>query len=324
MAAGLDEGVGNLQRFIAGVQKTSAELGEATSSLESAGSEFSRLQDQAGEVVGGLGEDLEDGRDRVEQAFEDARDAIEELSDTAQDAGDSRLGDAEDSLDEAGQECDGQLAAGRAEAEATFARLTEAGFQGYGSAIEQADGDLQALDDTDKEAFDGLEEKTGQMRERLDEARSQTSDALEEAKEEVGDEAGELKDAFNAVTEEWKDAIDNELREGCETVGEAVSGLYEGWSSEAASAADALKEELAGLTTQAAEFVQPESAQALSDAVDKGLDDPASEVAERFDQTQETLSAGEELAESLEGVTPDLQKSLNVVDEVDRLLNAME
>jgi DNA anti-recombination protein RmuC len=322
--AGLDEGVGNLQRFIAGIQKTSAELGEATSSLEAASSEFSRLQGDADEAIGGLTEDLEDGRDRIDQAFEEARDAVDEVTETAEDIGSSRFGDAEESLDESGQECEGQLAEGRAELEATFARLTEAGFQGYGSAVEEAEAALETLDGADKDAFDGLEEGLGQMRERLDDKRSETGEALDESASEVGDVGSELEDAFTAVTDEWKDAIDNELREGCDAAGEELARIYEEWRSAAESAADALKEELSNLTAEVAEFVQPESVQALAEAVEKGLNDPVSEVFERFDDTLETLGAGETVAESLEGMTPDLQKSLNIVEEVDRLLNAME
>jgi DNA anti-recombination protein RmuC len=320
----LDEGVGNLQRFIAGLQKTSGELGEATSSLEQASGEFSRLESDADESIGGLTEDLEDGRDRLDQAFEEARDAVDEVTEAAEDIGGSRFGEAEERLDEAGQECEGQLAEGRAETEATFARLTEAGFQGYGSALEEAQGEVETLDGSDKEAFDAAEESMGQMRERLDEKRSETGEAMAEAASEIGEAGAELGDAFTAVTTEWKDAIDNELREGCEAAGDELARMYDEWAADVASAADALKEQISSLTAEIGQFIQPESAQALAEAVEKGLNDPAGEVCDRFDDTLESLGAGESLAQSLEGMTPDLGKSLSVVDEVDRLLNAME
>jgi uncharacterized phage infection (PIP) family protein YhgE len=322
--AGLDEGVGNLQRFIEGVQKTSDELGEAASTLESTASDFERLEGDAEESIGGLNGDLEEGIDQLDRAFEEAREAIDGVADAAEDIADSRLSDARESLDEAGGDCEAELSEGRAGLEEGFARLSESGYDAYATALEEAEAELGQLDDSDRDAFDGLEESASDMRGRVSEASSDTVNAVDEAEGEVKTATSNLETAFDAVTSEWKDSIDNQLQEGCEDTGAALAAEYEAWGEEAGDVAESLVEQVAEVIAEAAEFVGADSAEAMTEAAENGIAEPGADLLERLAETQETLDAGEQLATRLEEMVPDLQTCLNVMDEIDRLLNALE
>lgn len=322
--AGLDEGVGNLERFIEGLQKASSELGEHSSALESAENELERLEGEAQDTVGGFADDLGEAQGALQQALDDAREAVGEVAEAAQDGADGRLADAEDEVDQSAGDCEEQITQGRAGMDEGFARLSESGFDGYSSAIEEATTEIGQSDDTNREAFDGLEQSVSDMRGRLDEASSEAVEALEEAASETQGTDGELQSAFETITSEWKDSIDEQLREGCEETGGALATAYASWGEETGSVADALVDQVEEVLDGAAEFVGSESASALAEARATGLDDPGAELLQQFDDTQQTLEAGEALAEALEGFVPDLQKCINVVDEVDRLLNALE
>lgn len=322
--AGLDEGVGNLERFIEGLQRASAQLGETTSGLESAGGDLERLEGESQDTIGGLTDDLEEGADAVQQALDDTREAVEEVGDTAQEGADGRLSDAQESLEESAGECEEQLSQGQAALDERFARLSESGYDAYGSALEEATNETNQADGANREAFDGLEESVDEGQGRLDAASAEAVDALEEAASETEGAGRELDDAFTTVTAEWKESIDNQLREGCQDAGEALASAYGSWGDEASSVADSLGEQVDEVLTQAAEFLGADSSTALEEAREAGLDEPGGDLMERFDDTSQSLEAGEGLAQALEAVAPDLQKSLDVVDQVDRLLKALE
>ena len=167
--AGLDEGVGNLERFIEGLQKASSELGEHTSALESAEGDLERLDGEVQDTVGGLADDLEEAADALQQAAEDTRDAVGEVAEAAEDGADSRLADAEEEVNESADECQEQVTQGRAAVDEGFARLSESGFDGFSAALETATTEIGQADDENGGAFDGLEQSVSDMRGRLDE-----------------------------------------------------------------------------------------------------------------------------------------------------------
>lgn len=321
--AGLDEGVGNLERFIEGLQKASSELGEHASALESAARDLDHLEGQTQDTVGGLADDLEDAADTLQQELDDTSEAIEELAGAAGD-GDDRLADAQDTASSSADDCEQQLEGGRAALDEGFARLSESGFDGYATAVEEAETGAADADATHRERFDALEQSLGDMRTRLDEAGSEAVETLDEAASETDGTSAELQSAFQTVTSEWRDSIDEQLRDGCADTGDALSGAYASWTEGAGSVADALVDEVEEALDGAAEFLGVESATALAESRESGLDEPGTELLEQFDDTLQTLEAGEALAEALGDIVPDLQKSLAVVDEVDRLLNAVE
>jgi DNA anti-recombination protein RmuC len=205
----------------------------------------------------------------------------------------------------------------------SFARLSESGFDGYASAREEATAGIGQADDANGDAFDGLEESVSDMRGRLEESSSETRESMQEAASETQATSTELDGAFETVTSEWRESIDEQLREGCEEAGEALASAYSSWGEEAGSVADALGDQIEEVLDGAAEFVGSDSTANLTAAREGGLDDPGGELIERFDETKQTLETGESLADALGDLVPEVQKCLNVVDEVERLLNAM-
>jgi chromosome segregation ATPase len=321
---GLDEGVSNLERFIEGLRQASAQLGEATSALESASGDLERLEGEAQDAIGGATGDIEDAADTLEQALDDAREAVEAIADAAEDAAGSRLPDAQDEIDESAGDCEEEIAEGRAALDEGFARLGESGFGGYQGALEEATAAAGQADDSNREAFDGLEQATELQRGRLDDASSEATETLAEAASELDGTDEELQAAFAAVTSEWRESIDEQLREGCTETGESIASAYGSWAEEVLSTAESLAEQLEDVVGGAAEFVGAESGLALGEARESHVDEPASDLLGRLDDTQQTLEAGQALASALDGMVPELQKSLNVIDQVDRLLNALE
>jgi len=156
----------------------------------------------------------------------------------------------------------------------------------------------------------------------LSDASADAGTALDEASAEAGGEATELTGALSTAIESWTASVDGVLRKGCEEVGEALVSAYASWGEKAAAAAAALSDAVSRRVGDAAELLRG-GARTLDQAADTGLDAPGTALVERLEQTGESLEPGTSLAQALQALVPDLQRSLDVVDQVDRLLNAV-
>lgn len=320
----LDEGIGNLQQFCSTLQETSGRVGDLVSAMDAAGGELRDAASEAGDRLGGLADDLEEGGDEVEQAAAEAGEAIEALGEQAAQLSDDRLPDAGEGFEQAAGDCVEQAQQSLAGLDVGFAALTETGFEPFAEALREAVDQLGETDAASQEAFDALESGLDEQGGRLEQARGETSAAVENAAEEAGSEAGDLETAFDTLIEEWHQQIDERLRDGCEELGAQVEDAYSTWGDEASGVAEALMKAVDEAFEQSAAVVGVDLASALEEAERAGLDDPSAGVCAALETVQRTADDGERVCQELQGLVPGLETSLDVVDEVDRLLNALE
>jgi hypothetical protein len=320
----LDDSVANLERFCESLQRTIDQLGDLTPNVESARGDLDELEDEAGSRIGEWSTALEEARSELESGYEDARHGVEDLATAAEDFAQQRLGAVSNDLEAAGRSSQERSDRAEQDLQEGFDRAASEGFQGYADALHEVEGQAAAAEAETTQAFEAFGDRLEDLGTDADQAGDRAGQAMDQAGGQARGDAGELATAFDAVTAEWASTIDEQLRQGSEAVGGALTDAYDGWGQQAAAVAEQLGDKVAELMQDAAAFVSPEGAEALNTAVETGLDDRGGPLVEELQSAGVVLEGGEVTAQALQPLSADLQRSLAVVDEIERLLKAME
>ena len=320
--AGLDESVGKLQKFSSDLGRTIAQLGESTASIETHSDTFADLENDAEDRIGGLADDIQEAVRDLGRACDDIEEALGALSDEAEEVAESRLPDARSELDDATSEQRDRVETTGDELQDAFERLSDGGHQEHADAVEDAEAAVGDDDQEDQQAFASLDEGAAEMTGRTEEARSEASASMSEATSGVEEEAGTLETAFADATSQWDQSVDEQLRAGCEDVGAGIEQAYADWTQQARATADELVADVGEALIKAAETVSGESAPQLTEAAAEALNAGAA-LLDEIAQGVSSLEAGEQLAEALTPLVPNLQTCLRVVEQIDRILNEL-
>lgn len=319
----LDDSVTNLQNFNALLAKTCPQLGEQNSTLESEGNELEQLTSDAEGKIGGFNDDLEEALQELQEAGSDAEAAVDGVTDAATEITQSRLARAEDDLEEAQGDFEENRDRGESQIEEGFSRLTEAGFQAYGTTVDEVEGELQRVRDSSQENFDTLDGALEEFQGRVDGTRSETNAAMEEAQGDIESDGGELEGDFKDVTSQWDASIDGVLKSGCEEAGTTLEQEYADWEEAAGSVADALAQAISDAVSGAAEFLGQDTYQAQEDALRETMNGPGEALLTEAGTSVGSLETGQAVTGVLDPLVGELEIVLRVVDQIDELLKAM-
>jgi ElaB/YqjD/DUF883 family membrane-anchored ribosome-binding protein len=319
-----DEAVANLLKFNADTGRSSSELGESTSSLEETVEELADLESAAEERIGALASDAQDALRDLGQALDDAGEALDALAEEVEGITTDRVPEAKDGLEDAATDMRDRATSVGDMLQDGFERLAEDGFQGYAQALDDAEAATSEAATENEGAFEAFDGAVEEMSGRADGLRAEGGAALVAAATEAEEQAGTLEAAFTEATSQWDQTVDEQLRSGCDEVGSALDALYASWTEQA----DAVAEDLASQVQQAMEDVAEALGSGATEAIEESGQEAHEQAAGAFrdelDEDVTALESGEDLAGHLDPLTPQLQVCTQVVDEIDRLLNALD
>src|SRR6185369_6145715 len=108
----LDEGVGNLERFIGIITDTSAKLDEGVEGLNDAASHVESVEGNTEDTLGDFVSTLDDMANDIGDAADSTAEAFDKLGQQARDIAQDRCGDAESDLSAAGDTFDEKIESG--------------------------------------------------------------------------------------------------------------------------------------------------------------------------------------------------------------------
>jgi chromosome segregation ATPase len=317
----LDDGVANLQRFIAHLVSSTGALEKSSEHFKQEGHRFGEMEDEAADHGGALNDELEELGSALDSGLEGAEDALSELTQAAGEA-QGTAGEARRELEEAASSLEEEADKTVADLTDANARLTAEGFEALGRTLDEAQRDLQTEGEHSTQAFDHFENAAGTAQTGAEAAWDAAEAALDEAATELGQDGS----AFEAAAHECVQGFDS------------AAGEFEQHCTDLASEVDAIYDLLDGAVVQegqewdqGVESLARDAAAWLEGAAEERLDQPASAVEEEALSALEqeyaalatVLEGGRATAGELEPLAGDLAACQGVVAQVDELMKAL-
>ena len=323
MAGGMDEGVANLSAFCGQLATTNDHLHESNTELATQEQAFEDLVSAADDHLGGLAQEIEDQREQIDGAENEAQSALQALEAGARATADQKLAGIEERLQEAGEHTGERLQAAQDDLDSSFDSLESGGYDGLEEGVDDLDSALGDDRDAVDEGFDDLESAVDDAEEALSEARESVGEALDD----VGEEAAELSQAVATATDghvaTWSTQQAG-LEQDCQELQSRVASDYQAWTEAALEKGQELMESLLQAFQTTATGVAERASDPVEEAGTEADERVLPALSDEAGAENDVLDAGTQLADALDPLSDELVSSLAVVDEVDRLLNAIE
>lgn len=319
--ASLDEGVVNLQRFIAHLVNSTGALEKSSEHFNESSHRFGELEDEAAEQVGGLNDELEELGSALDSSLKGAEDALTELTQAATDAqgtsgeAQHRLEEAAASLENQAEKTDSELADGNA-------RLTTEGFDALGRTLDEAQKELHAEAQDAEQVFTKLEDAIGTSQTEAEAAWDSAEAALDEATTELGQDAS----AFEAAADESVQGFDTaagEFEQQCTDLASDVDLIYDALDSAVDQEGHEWEQNLEALAKEAAAWASGAAEERLEQPARMVEEEALNSLEQEYSAVGTLLEGGRDTAGELEPLADDLAHCQAVVAQVDQLMNAM-
>lgn len=318
--ATLDDSIQNLEQFIGELTTATGALDQVTSHLDSSARELADLDSAVTEHAGGLNDDLEEFGTQLESAETEAVQAIEDVGQAAGTAQDT-LEDARGQVEHAADEFETQVQAVMTALDADDQELTAQGFTLLTQAVDEAESELEAERQDAQQAFtemtDGvhtLETESQAVWDAADQAVDQAAAEAAAQESSLEGQATEATHGFEAATGEFTSA--------CQALEAELGAIYEGCLTGIDAEADALDHGLEGLAQEAIAFVERGEHDRLEAPADLVQNEALGGLHEEYTTLGHFLETAQTVAQDLDPLADDLEKSQGVCDQVDRLMNA--
>jgi chromosome segregation ATPase len=321
---GVDEGVQNLERFIALVMSTIEQVQGHTTTVEQHDDALESLVNEAEGALADLAGALTEFEGKLESAEDQVEQELGTLRDEAREGTDQRLEESSSEVESGRAAYDDAMSAGRSSLEESHSSLGSDGFSALGSALESAESAL-AEDRQEAEAsLDGLDTAVADFQQRATQALADAEGAFDQTVEEIKDRRDALEtEGTDSVTafDAAGDDIDAEAR----SLGGELEGVYNAWATEIDADGSDLILSVETLLADLASFVDTASEEQLDDpaatVLSEGFEPYLAELAE----LQAVLEgAGGPTADALLPLVDELERSAAVIDTIDKLLDTLE
>jgi len=319
--ATLDDGLANLQRFIAHLVASTGALEKSAEFFRESRDRFSDLEDEVGDEGGGLNDELDELASVLDSGLRDAEEALNDLTQAARD-GEGTAGEAQQRLE--------QAAAGvQEETEKTLdavadanARLVTQGFGALGHTLDQTQKDLEAETQECEQAFDGLEGAVGTSQTEAEAAWDAAEAELDEAISDMGEAASSFE-AAAADSVQGFEAAAGEFEQHCLDLASEVDQIYDDLDAAVAEEGQEWDQQVTAFVTEAMGFVESGAQERLEQPAGMVENEALSALEQEYSALGGMLGGATETAGELEPLAEDLARCQQVIAKVDELMNAL-
>jgi chromosome segregation ATPase len=318
--ATLDDSVQNLQQFIGELTTATGALDQVTSHLDSSARELADLDSAVAEHAGGLNDDLEEFGTQLESAETEAVQAVEDVGQAAGTAQDT-LEDARGQVEHAADEFETQVQAVMTALDTDDQELTAQGFTLLSQAVDEAESELEAERQDAEQAFTEMADGVHTLETESQAVWDAADQAVDQAAAEAAAQESSLEGQATEATHGFETAT-SEFTGACQTLEAELGAIYEGCVTGIDAEADQLDHGLEGLAQEAVAFVERgehERLEAPADLVEK---EALGGLHEEYTTLGHFLETAQTVAQDLDPLADDLEKSQGVCADVDRLISA--
>jgi chromosome segregation ATPase len=319
--ATLDQGVQNLQRFLAYLAEATSALGQVSQHVEQTAHGLEGLEKQAGEDGGGLTHSLEEAQAALDSGTAEATQSLTAVA-TAAGEGQQALGTAREQLDHAATGLEDKVHTALTDLAEADGSLTSDGFEALDHALGEAEQELQKELQETEQALNAMETAVQAMDTDAQSAWHDTEHELESAATELGECASKVEAEGTEGVHAFE-AEATEMESRCTTLQGDLELVYDTMGTGVLAQAHEWEQGVHELVNDEVTFV--------TDGQKERLDDPASmlheEALSALDGEYKALGAVLELAstaaDELTPLADELVKSDSVVAEVGQLMDAL-
>jgi chromosome segregation ATPase len=316
-----EQGIENLRHFIADLTSASAALVQVTQALEDAKRDVSQLEGVASEQGGGLNEDLEEIRSRLEAGETAAVRAVEDLAARAE-AAQQVLHEARTQLEQAGHHFEEGARTLAADLDEGHVHLTQDGFAALATQVDQVERELEGARTESGQVWTELEGALTRIEAESQADWTEAQATLDGAVADAASRETSLETEASAAVQ-GLEALAGELDGACAALDDELDAIYDG----CVAGIDAIDAELASMVQRLGD----EGAAFIQAGTEERLTTPAAELeTEGLEPLQleyslvlVALTSGLAVAAALGPLAQELAKCQAVVAQVDHLLNAM-
>jgi ABC-type transporter Mla subunit MlaD len=316
-----DDPIANLQRFIASLTMSNGALEKITQHVQETSQGFTQLEAEAHDHGGSLKEHLEAFRSKLDTAEDEVRQAIDEVRHAAAD-GQQALTEAEGHVEQSGGDFEEKAHAVLAHVDEEHSRLTDQGFTVLGHTLDEAEQQLESERQESEQSFKELEGAIHGFETEAQTAWEAGHGAFDHATSEVSHEESELVAEASGAHQAFESA-GSELDGVCHSLEGEIGTIYEHFTAGVDTAGGELGGAAQNLLQQAVGFVEAGGQSRLEEPANELETEGLGPLGEEYAALGATLHSAATVTAELEPLADDLVKSKTVVDQIDRLVNAV-
>jgi chromosome segregation ATPase len=316
-----DDGLANLQRFIAHLIAATGGLEASLERFKEAGQQLATLEDESAVEGDGLNQQLTEMTTAVEAGVDAAGDALGAVERAAAD-GQETASRARHQIEAAASEAEEDTERTLLELADAHANLLAQGFAALGQRLDASEQELEAEAQRLEQAFTGLEAS-------LAEQRSEGVAAWEGAEGELDDSIGQLTQAGSAVGSAAGEGIQgfaaaqDEFEQRCSDLAGDVDLMYDRLDAAVAEQGHDWEQHLAGLTKEALGFVESGAQEQLEQPAGLVEDEALQALEGELGALEAVLDAGADAVGPLHSLAEELARCQSVVVQIAELMNAL-
>jgi hypothetical protein len=319
----LDEGVGNLERFIGIITDTSAKLDEGVEALDDAASHIDGVEGDTEDTLGDFVSTLEDMAGDIGDAAGTAAESIDRVAQQAREIAQDRCGEVESDATAAGDSFEERIESGGDALDTETASTVNDGFKVFGETLDRSTQELKQAGEEAGQALKTLGTDAASEQAEAEQAFDGMESSLDAAGSEITTHASTIEAASQAAVSDLEGAGEDLEAECTDQQGEA-DATYQTFGDTVEEKAGDLATETQTLLESAGDDLNTEASEPITAALGLAVDEAGNEYDAALDDVGTALTAGEEMSNELEPLVGELDKAEGIVDEIDRLLKAME
>jgi hypothetical protein len=322
---GYNDGVYKLDEFCALLTQTNDRLIADHSTMENLEQAIEQFEPSIDKTLGALGDAVADFQRRLGEAERSAAEEVEGLAEDARELDSGRLPAVGDQVEAAEDALEGRLQAEGAALDQAFAELASQGFASLDAGLEALQAAGTALAGELEQDFTALTQALQAGGQRIDQAEAETVAELSQAADTftAEDQAG-LDAAAAECLAGWGTELPAALEAQTAEFGQEFVRVYDEFESGAEAGGEGLKAAVAALFQETADYTRGEAGARLEEALDLAVDQALPALAQELGGLLVVLGGCEETGAALDPMVTDLEIAGRVMEQIDRLLQAME
>jgi len=319
--AALDDGIANLQQFVASLVTAASVLEGVTRHLNDTTHDLAQLESQADDRAGDLKHDLQEFQSQLDSEEQETQQAITALAQEATE-GQRASSDAESHLEQAATHFEEQSHKVSADLEHHHADLTSQGFTPLDHTLEEAEQQLQTTSQESEHAFQELEGAVQGFQSEAQAAWDEEDGAVEHATTEAAHQEATLVAEATEGTQAF-DHEASELEHACSTLESEIETIYESFASGVETASQELTHAAQNAAQHAIGLVEAGKQSGLDAPADALEHDALHPLEEEYQALQASLHSAAATAAEVHPLADDLVKCHAVVGQIDQIMNTL-
>lgn len=319
----LDEGVGNLERFIGLLTDTSSKLDEGVEGLDQAAGDLDRVEGETEDTLGDFASTLDDIAGEIGEAADSTAEGIDTLSQQAREIAQERCAGAESEATAGGDAFEEKVESGGDALDTETAGTVNDGFKVFGETLDRSTRDLKEAGEAAEKALTTLGHDAAGEQVEADEAFGRSETAFDGAEAEIGTHASAIE-AAAADTVSNLEGAGEDLETECTSLQGEADTTYEAIGDGVESESDELATETQDMLETTADDLNTEASEPITEALTLAVDEAGGEYDGALDDVSALLGDAADVCTELEPLVAELDRSQNVVETIDKMLKAME